>query len=179
MLIFLKIKGSLPTSIWRVEESLGYTIAGWETSQCGARFYRIKSDTNFNWNNPHKKVWSEGSGRCGPKPNLCEVRERVVTSLKTLRPDHARSLNPCPYKVISELIPNYADQLDNLECLWQCHWAGVGLWGAVHLCSCPLDAERPHWGTLVKCLGIHCFIQGSEKFSKSVYIWAKYVLWCD
>ena len=46
------------------------------------------------------KVWSRGNGRCGPEPSLGEVRERVMESLKTLRPDHQRSLNPCPYKVI-------------------------------------------------------------------------------
>ena len=31
--------------------------------------------------------------------SINEVKERVTGSLKTLRPDHARSLNPCPYKV--------------------------------------------------------------------------------
>ena len=45
------------------------------------------------------QVWSKTRGRNGPEPSLVEVKERVTGSLKTLRPDHARSLNPCPYKV--------------------------------------------------------------------------------
>ena len=44
-------------------------------------------------------MWSKGSGRSGSEPSLDEIRERVIGSLETLRPDHARSLNPCPYKV--------------------------------------------------------------------------------
>lgn len=34
-------------------------------------------------------------------PNLKEVREHVKESLRTLRPDIKRNLNPTPYKVIN------------------------------------------------------------------------------
>jgi len=60
----------------------------------------------------HNVVWSKGSGRCGPEPSLAEIRDWVIGSLKTLRPDHARSLNPCPYKVsVSEQLYTFVHAL--------------------------------------------------------------------
>ena len=59
----------------------------------------------------HGCVWREGR-RVGPDPGLGEVRSRVQESLRTLRPDHARSLNPCPYKVsVSEQLYTFIHQL--------------------------------------------------------------------
>ena len=53
---------------------------------------------------PHKVerlysvVWEQG--RLGePRPSLDQIREHVQQSLRTLRQDHKRSLNPTPYKV--------------------------------------------------------------------------------
>ena len=43
-------------------------------------------------------VWESGR-RVGGKHSLQEIREHVQHSLRTLRPDHRRSLNPTPYKV--------------------------------------------------------------------------------
>jgi len=53
---------------------------------------------------PHKveplysKVWSDGKMSMN-MPTLGEIRENVQRSLKSLRQDHKRSLNPTPYKV--------------------------------------------------------------------------------
>ena len=80
---------------------------------------------------------------------------------RTMQDPSTPSLTRC-YKKYSW---DYADQIENLKCLWQYHRAGVCVRGAVHLCSCPLDAERPHRRTLVKC-----FSQGSTVLR---YIWAK------
>ncbi|XP_014252638.1 nicotinate phosphoribosyltransferase isoform X7 [Cimex lectularius] len=46
----------------------------------------------------YKEYWSNGKIRT-PLPTLGEVRQRVQTSLQTLRQDHKRNLNPTPYKV--------------------------------------------------------------------------------
>jgi nicotinate phosphoribosyltransferase len=46
----------------------------------------------------YKVYWKDGS-LCEPLPTLEQVRDRVFYSLKTLRPDHLRTLNPTPYKV--------------------------------------------------------------------------------
>lgn len=46
----------------------------------------------------HKLVWKEGR-RVTPETCLERVRTLVKENIKTLRPDHARSLNPTPYKV--------------------------------------------------------------------------------
>ncbi|XP_051162849.1 nicotinate phosphoribosyltransferase isoform X5 [Leptopilina boulardi] len=46
----------------------------------------------------HKLYWKDGK-LCRPLPTLQETRQRVQESLKTLRSDHKRSLNPTPYKV--------------------------------------------------------------------------------
>ena len=43
-------------------------------------------------------VWKEGEA-AADMPSLDEVREYVKESLRTLRQDHKRSLNPTPYKV--------------------------------------------------------------------------------
>ena len=42
--------------------------------------------------------WDEGT-LTQPYPSLQDIRENVQKSLKTLRQDHKRSLNPTPYKV--------------------------------------------------------------------------------
>ncbi|KAG5884882.1 hypothetical protein JTB14_025046 [Gonioctena quinquepunctata] len=42
--------------------------------------------------------WKDGK-ICQPLPNLQEIKENVHNSLKILRPDIKRSLNPTPYKV--------------------------------------------------------------------------------
>jgi nicotinate phosphoribosyltransferase len=56
-------------------------------------------------------VWKDGR-REVPDPGLGRVRERVAESMRTLRPDHARSLNPCPYKVsVSEKFYSFIHQL--------------------------------------------------------------------
>lgn len=46
----------------------------------------------------YKIYWKDGN-LCEPFLTLEQVRERVFYSLKTLRPDHMRTLNPTPYKV--------------------------------------------------------------------------------
>jgi len=45
-----------------------------------------------------KLYWKDGKV-CEPLPALKDVRQRVMDSLLTLRPDHKRNLNPTPYKV--------------------------------------------------------------------------------
>ena len=47
-----------------------------------------------------KVYWKDGK-ICQPMPTLEGIRNRVETSLKTLRQDHKRNLNPTPYKVKS------------------------------------------------------------------------------
>ncbi|RZC41714.1 nicotinate phosphoribosyltransferase [Asbolus verrucosus] len=42
--------------------------------------------------------WKDGA-ICQALPNLQQIKERVQTSLKTLRPDIKRNLNPTPFKV--------------------------------------------------------------------------------
>ncbi|XP_078040406.1 nicotinate phosphoribosyltransferase isoform X2 [Augochlora pura] len=46
----------------------------------------------------HKVYWKNGK-LCQPLPTLHEIRNRVQESLRTLRNDHKRNLNPTPYKV--------------------------------------------------------------------------------
>nr|XP_050861410.1 nicotinate phosphoribosyltransferase isoform X4 [Vespula vulgaris] len=46
----------------------------------------------------HKVYWKNGK-LCEPLPTLIQIRDRVQESLKTLRNDHKRNLNPTPYKV--------------------------------------------------------------------------------
>ncbi|XP_074110299.1 nicotinate phosphoribosyltransferase isoform X2 [Cotesia typhae] len=46
----------------------------------------------------HKVYWKDGK-IVNPLPVLQDIRNRVSESLKTLRTDHKRSLNPTPYKV--------------------------------------------------------------------------------
>ena len=47
--------------------------------------------------------WSDGQVPVD-YPSLAEIRQNVQDSLKTLRQDHKRSLNPTPYKVLINLI---------------------------------------------------------------------------
>ncbi|KAM7351465.1 nicotinate phosphoribosyltransferase isoform 4-T10 [Cochliomyia hominivorax] len=62
----------------------------------------------------YKIYWQNGK-ICQPLPTLEQVRERVQMSLKTLRNDHKRTLNPTPYKVNVGVIPNYQVSVsDNL-----------------------------------------------------------------
>lgn len=49
----------------------------------------------------YKVYWKDGRV-CQKLPTLEQVRERVQQSLKTLRQDHKRNLNPTPYKVREE-----------------------------------------------------------------------------
>lgn len=49
---------------------------------------------------------------CQPLPTLEKIRERVQYTLKTLRQDHKRSLNPTPYKVaVSDDLYNFLHDL--------------------------------------------------------------------
>lgn len=45
------------------------------------------------------KVYWQNGKICQQLPTLEQVRQRVQVSLKTLRNDHKRTLNPTPYKV--------------------------------------------------------------------------------
>lgn len=42
--------------------------------------------------------WSDGE-ICETLPSLLEIKHKVQESLKSLRQDHKRNLNPTPYKV--------------------------------------------------------------------------------
>eukprot|EP00092_Neocalanus_flemingeri_P003270 GFUD01003501.1.p1 GENE.GFUD01003501.1~~GFUD01003501.1.p1 ORF type:complete len:557 (+),score=166.63 GFUD01003501.1:112-1671(+) len=46
----------------------------------------------------HNVVWREGE-TVGEESDLARIREKVRNNMKTVRADHARSLNPTPYKV--------------------------------------------------------------------------------
>lgn len=52
----------------------------------------------------YKIYWKDGRV-CQKLPTLEQVKERVQESLKTLRQDHKRTLNPTPYKVRNYLYP--------------------------------------------------------------------------
>ncbi|XP_045493281.1 nicotinate phosphoribosyltransferase isoform X1 [Colias croceus] len=59
----------------------------------------------------YKIYWKDGQITYPPKP-LSEVRERVQASLRTLRQDIKRSLNPTPYKVaVSDDLYNFIHDL--------------------------------------------------------------------
>jgi len=45
----------------------------------------------------YKVMWE--AGQMAEMPTLAQIRENVKESLRTLRQDHKRSLNPTPYKV--------------------------------------------------------------------------------
>ncbi|XP_025830667.1 nicotinate phosphoribosyltransferase isoform X2 [Agrilus planipennis] len=47
----------------------------------------------------HRLYWKNGKISTSPLPNLQAIKERVRSSLKTLRPDIKRNLNPTPFKV--------------------------------------------------------------------------------
>ncbi|XP_003706834.1 nicotinate phosphoribosyltransferase isoform X2 [Megachile rotundata] len=59
----------------------------------------------------HKVYWKNGK-LCQPLMTLHEIRNRVQESLKTLRNDHKRNLNPTPYKVaVSDDLYNFIHDL--------------------------------------------------------------------
>ncbi|XP_043679089.1 nicotinate phosphoribosyltransferase isoform X4 [Vespula pensylvanica] len=59
----------------------------------------------------HKVYWKNGK-LCEPLPTLIQIRDRVQESLKTLRNDHKRNLNPTPYKVgVSDNLYNFIHDL--------------------------------------------------------------------
>ncbi|XP_073821805.1 nicotinate phosphoribosyltransferase isoform X3 [Musca autumnalis] len=59
----------------------------------------------------YKIYWQNGK-ICQPLSSLEQVRERVQMSLKTLRNDHKRTLNPTPYKVsVSDNLYNFIHDL--------------------------------------------------------------------
>ena len=47
-------------------------------------------------------VWEEGA-MAADMPTLDQIRDNVKESLRTLRQDHKRSLNPTPYKVTGKI----------------------------------------------------------------------------
>ncbi|XP_055635583.1 nicotinate phosphoribosyltransferase isoform X4 [Toxorhynchites rutilus septentrionalis] len=59
----------------------------------------------------YKVYWADGRVTQA-MPSLDEVRDRVQNSLKTLRQDHKRTLNPTPYKVaVSDNLYNFIHDL--------------------------------------------------------------------
>ncbi|KAL0268473.1 UNVERIFIED_CONTAM: hypothetical protein PYX00_010402 [Menopon gallinae] len=61
---------------------------------------------------PLYRVWWKDGKIAHPLPSLEEIRERVHTSLGTLRNDHKRNLNPTPYKVaVSDELYNFIHDL--------------------------------------------------------------------
>ena len=58
-------------------------------------------------------MWKDG--QMAEMPTLAQIRENVKESLRTLRQDHKRSLNPTPYKV-SQSKHNFTLQIQNLFC---------------------------------------------------------------
>jgi len=59
----------------------------------------------------HSLVWKEGR-RVVEETDLVSVRERVANNMKSVRPDHARSLNPTPYKVsVSDQLYSFMHKL--------------------------------------------------------------------
>ncbi|XP_044001168.1 nicotinate phosphoribosyltransferase isoform X1 [Aphidius gifuensis] len=59
----------------------------------------------------YKVYWKDGK-IVYPAPSLFDIRNRVLESLKTLRNDHKRSLNPTPYKVsVSDDLYTYIHDL--------------------------------------------------------------------
>ncbi|XP_026475526.1 nicotinate phosphoribosyltransferase isoform X3 [Ctenocephalides felis] len=59
----------------------------------------------------YKLYWKDGH-ICQPLPTLIEVKNRVQASLKTLRQDLKRNLNPTPYKVaVSDELYSYIHNL--------------------------------------------------------------------
>uniref|UniRef100_A0A182M976 nicotinate phosphoribosyltransferase n=1 Tax=Anopheles culicifacies TaxID=139723 RepID=A0A182M976_9DIPT len=59
----------------------------------------------------YRVYWTEGRV-AQVLPSLEEVRERVQASLRTLRQDHKRTLNPTPYKVaVSDNLYNFIHEL--------------------------------------------------------------------
>ncbi|XP_024937325.1 nicotinate phosphoribosyltransferase isoform X3 [Cephus cinctus] len=66
----------------------------------------------------HKVYWERGN-ICHPLSTLQEIRNRVQESLKTLRNDHKRNLNPTPYKFLVFFQVAVSDDLYNfIHDLW-------------------------------------------------------------
>ncbi|XP_061385754.1 nicotinate phosphoribosyltransferase isoform X3 [Danaus plexippus] len=65
----------------------------------------------------YKVYWSEGRICTAPKP-LSEVRERVQASLRTLRQDIKRNLNPTPYKIMFPQVAVSDDLYNFIHDLW-------------------------------------------------------------
>ncbi|XP_069671934.1 LOW QUALITY PROTEIN: nicotinate phosphoribosyltransferase [Periplaneta americana] len=61
---------------------------------------------------PLYKVYWQNGKICGPLPGLEKIREKVQTSLESLRNDHKRNLNPTPYKVsVSDNLYHFIHEL--------------------------------------------------------------------
>ncbi|XP_065226596.1 nicotinate phosphoribosyltransferase-like isoform X1 [Planococcus citri] len=59
-----------------------------------------------------KEYWKNGELCRKPLPSLSEIRQRVRNSLKTLRQDHKRYLNPTPYKVsVSDNLYHFINEM--------------------------------------------------------------------
>ncbi|EGI64479.1 Nicotinate phosphoribosyltransferase [Acromyrmex echinatior] len=59
----------------------------------------------------YKIYWKDGK-LCQPLPTLEEIRNKVQESLKTLRNDYKRNLNPTPYKVaVSDTLYRFINEL--------------------------------------------------------------------
>ncbi|KAH8372524.1 hypothetical protein KR200_002950 [Drosophila serrata] len=66
----------------------------------------------------YKVYWKAGK-ICQQLPTLEQVREKVQISLKTLRNDHKRTLNPTPYKVSNILYKYIANLTNNISTFFQ------------------------------------------------------------
>ncbi|XP_065843582.1 nicotinate phosphoribosyltransferase-like [Oscarella lobularis] len=63
---------------------------------------------------PLYKLYWENNQLCQPLPSLREIRDYARESLKSLRQDHKRALNPTPYKVsVSESLYTYIHTMWN------------------------------------------------------------------
>lgn len=57
-------------------------------------------------------MYWQGGKVCQELPTLEQVREKVQTSLRSLRNDHRRTLNPTPYKVsVSDALYDFIHSL--------------------------------------------------------------------
>ena len=63
-------------------------------------------------------MWEEGA-MAADMPTLDQIRDNVKESLRTLRQDHKRSLNPTPYKVTGK----YMNSNENIftQIFFLCH----------------------------------------------------------
>ena len=58
-------------------------------------------------------VWEEGA-MAADMPTLDQIRDNVKESLRTLRQDHKRSLNPTPYKVTGKYMNSNENFYSNI-----------------------------------------------------------------